>query len=99
VDVLETKEPTPEEIQLNKEKQQRPYFRNPPLLPARTGSSQSQQMLRSLAVAPQTRGMPTLTPKPQSAAPAPGPQSAAPSESRKMLASLFPEDRMLQGAQ
>jgi len=67
--------------------------------PARTGPSQSQQMLRTLPVAPQTRGMPTLTPKPQSAAPAPGPQTAAPSESRKMLASLFPEDRLLQGAQ
>jgi hypothetical protein len=67
--------------------------------PAPRGTS-AQQQLRSLPPAPAARGVPGLTqppagqaPKP--AAPAPGPQSAAPSESRKMLASLFPEDRML----
>lgn len=78
--------------------------------PAPRGTS-AQQQLRSLPPAPQTRGAPGLTnppagqapgqaPKP--AAPAPGPQSAAPqppSQSRQMLAALFPEDRMLQGVQ
>jgi hypothetical protein len=76
--------------------------------PAPRGTS-AQQQLRSLPPAPAARGVPGMTQPPAgqtpagqappSAAPAPGPQSAAPSESRKMLASLFPEDRLLQGAQ
>jgi hypothetical protein len=92
-------------------------FEEPPpeqQAPARPGPSQSQQMLRTLPPAPQTRGMPNATPAappaaqgPQGApatapAPAPGPQGAAPqppTQSRQMLAALFPEDRLLQGVQ
>lgn len=79
--------------------------------PAPRGTS-AQQQLRSMPPAPQTRGVPGLTQPPAGqapagqapppAAPAPGPQSAAPqppSQSRQMLAALFPEDRILQGAQ
>ena len=73
--------------------------------PARTGPSQSQLMLKRLPPAPQTRGTPIATPPTAQGsqgapapAPAPGPQGAAPqppSQSRQMLAQLFPEDRML----
>jgi hypothetical protein len=80
-------------------------FEEPPpeqQAPARPGPSQSQQMLRTLPPAPQTRGMPNLSPAAPPAAPAqgpkpPGPQGAAqpPSQSRQMLSALFPEDRLL----
>ena len=79
--------------------------------PAPRGTS-AQQQLRSLPPAPQTRGVPGLTQPPAGQAPAgqapkpaaqgPGPQTAAPqppSQSRQMLAALFPEDRILQGVQ
>jgi hypothetical protein len=78
----------------------------PPEQPAAPAPSQSQQMLRRLPPAPQTRGMPNMAPAAPPAAPAqgsqgapaPGPQSAAPqppSQSRQMLSALFPEDRLL----
>jgi hypothetical protein len=100
VDVLETKEPTPEETQRNKAQQQRLYFRKD--LPPTPRGPSAQQQLRNMPPAPQTRGMPNLTPAAPPAAPAqgpkpPGPQGAAqpPSQSRQMLSALFPEDRLL----
>jgi hypothetical protein len=100
VDVLETKEPTPEETQRNKAQQQRLYFRKD--LPPTPRGSSAQQQLRNMPPAPQTRGMPNATPAAPPAAPAQGPkpsgpQGAAqpPSQSRQMLSALFPEDRLL----
>ena len=101
VDVLERKEPTPEETQRNKAQQQRLYFRKE--LPPTTPQS-AREMLRQAAPPTPTRGTPGLmnqAPGQPPSAPPPaalGPQGAAPSQSRQMLAALFPEDRMLPGA-
>lgn len=80
-----------------------------PLGPQTAAPSQSRQQLSRLQPpAPQTRGVPGITSPAADQAPAapppaaPGPQTAAPqppSQSRQMLAALFPEDRLLQGAQ
>jgi hypothetical protein len=95
VDVLERKEPTPEETQRNKAQQQRLYFRKE--LPPTTPQS-AREMLRQAAPPTPTRGTPGLMNQGPAAPPKPlGPQGAAqpPSQSRQMLSALFPEDRML----
>ena len=96
VDVLERKEPTPEETQRNKAQQQRLYFRKelPPTPP-----QSARELLRQTSPSTPARGVPGITNQGPAAPPKPpGPQGAAPqppSQSRQMLSALFPEDRML----
>jgi hypothetical protein len=84
VDTLATEEPPPEQ-------------EAPP-------KSTARQMLYNARPPTPTRGTPGLmnqAPGQPPSAPPPaalGPQGAAPSQSRQMLAALFPEDRMLPGA-
>jgi len=79
-------------------------FEEPAPEPQAPSGPSARQMLRQAAPPTPTRGTPGLTnqaPGQPPSAPPPaalGPQGAAPSQSRQMLAALFPEDRMLPGA-
>jgi hypothetical protein len=79
-------------------------FEEPAPEPQAPSGPSARQMLRQAAPPTPTRGTPGLmnqAPGQPPSAPPPaalGPQTAAPSQSRQMLAALFPEDRMLPGA-
>jgi hypothetical protein len=79
-------------------------FEEPAPEPQAPSGPSARQMLRQSAPPTPTRGTPGLmnqAPGQPPSAPPPaalGPQTAAPSQSRQMLAALFPEDRMLPGA-
>jgi hypothetical protein len=79
-------------------------FEEPAPEPQAPSGPSARQMLRQAAPPTPTRGTPGLmnqAPGQPPSAPPPaalGPQGAAPSQSRQMLAALFPEDRMLPGA-
>jgi hypothetical protein len=80
-------------------------FEEPPPEPQAAPKPTARQMLYNARPPTPTRGTPGLmnqAPGQPPSAPPPaalGPQGAAPSQSRQMLAALFPEDRMLPGAQ
>jgi hypothetical protein len=79
-------------------------FEEPPPEPQAAPKPTARQMLYNARPPTPTRGTPGLmnqAPGQPPSAPPPaalGPQTAAPSQSRQMLAALFPEDRMLPGA-
>jgi hypothetical protein len=79
-------------------------FEEPPPEPQAAPKPTARQMLYNARPPTPTRGTPGLmnqAPGQPPSAPPPaalGPQGAAPSQSRQMLAALFPEDRMLPGA-
>lgn len=84
-------------------------YEEPPPEPQAPTKSSARNMLQQLATSTPTRGVPGLTGQASGQAPAApaappeaqGPQSAAPSQSRQMLAALFPQDNLmsLPGAQ